>query len=162
MHVRRPKKSALKSTLPCLSTGMSATFMPAKQASRVIGLEWYTMRSVGIIRSDHDHVYREINSLMLIPILWVVRPIWGIEVKWPQFKKSASLNTFSWLSTKGLYMQNIHAFICNTQRWTCIYVHIQPSGSKAVAQNCSPAPSQSAPVMRGVCVYTKPRSLKNL
>ena len=31
-----------------------------------------------------------------------------------------------------------------------------------VTRNISPAPSQSLPVMSGVCAYTKPRSVKNL
>ena len=34
--------------------------------------------------------------------------------------------------------------------------------SIVVTWNISPAPSQSLPVIRGVCTYTKPRSMKKL
>jgi hypothetical protein len=35
------------------------------------------------------------------------------------------------------------------------------SGSSVLTTNCSPAPSQSAAVISGVCTYTKPSLLKN-
>ncbi len=36
------------------------------------------------------------------------------------------------------------------------------AASRVVTRNISPAPSQSDPVISGVCTYTKPRSRKNL